>query len=161
LASISLIELASAGVLIWRLRVELRHGQQVSEQAEQRARRIGGALLFALAAYIVVGAGWSLWTQHGEEFSWPGLIVAVLALPVMYVLARRKLGLAEKLGSRALRADAVESLTCGWLSAVVVVGLLADLALGFWWVDAVTALAIVWFVAKEAREAWAGDACCD
>jgi divalent metal cation (Fe/Co/Zn/Cd) transporter len=151
----------AAGVLIWRLRVELRHGRQVSERAEQRASRIGGALLFALAAYIVVGAGWSLWTGHGEEFSWPGLIIAALALPVMYALARRKLALAATLGSRALRADAVESLTCGWLSAVVVVGLLANLALGLWWVDAVTALAIVWFVVKEAREAWTGDACCD
>jgi hypothetical protein len=44
----SLIELASAGVLVWRLTVELRHGQTVAENAERRAARIGGALLFAL-----------------------------------------------------------------------------------------------------------------
>jgi hypothetical protein len=28
-------------------------------------------------------------------------------------------------------------------------------------VDAVTSLAIVWFVVKEGREAWQGDECCD
>jgi divalent metal cation (Fe/Co/Zn/Cd) transporter len=156
----SVIELASAGVLVWRLSVELRHGQAFSERAEHIASRIGGGLLFALAAYIVVGAGWSLWTRHGEAFSVPGLIVAALAIPIMTLLARRKIVVAEQLGSRAMRADAVESITCSWLSVVVVVGLVADVILGAWWVDAVTALAIVWFVVKEAREGWSDGGCC-
>lgn len=75
----SAIELASAGVLIWRLNVELRHGKLFSECAERTASRIGAVLLFTLAAYIVGGAAWSLWTRHGEAFSLPGLIVALLA----------------------------------------------------------------------------------
>jgi divalent metal cation (Fe/Co/Zn/Cd) transporter len=156
----SVIELASAGVLIWRLRVELRHGQAFSENAERIASKIGGALLFALAAYIVIGAGWSLWTRQGEAFSLAGLIVAGLAVPIMSVLARRKIAIAKQIGSRAMRADAVESITCGWMSVVVVIGLLADFILGAWWVDAVTSLAIVWFVVKEAREAWSGTESC-
>jgi divalent metal cation (Fe/Co/Zn/Cd) transporter len=157
----SLIELASACVLIWRLNVELRRGQAFSESAERTASKIGGALLFALAAYIVAGAVWSLWTRHGEAFSLPGLIVALLAIPIMTLLARRKIAIATKLGSRAMRADAVESITCGWLSLVVVIGLIADLLLRAWWVDAVTSLAIAGFVVKEAREAWKGEECCD
>jgi hypothetical protein len=52
----------------------------------------------------------------------PGLIVTALAIPVMYLLARRKLAVAAQLGSRALRADAVEAVACGWLSFVVVEG---------------------------------------
>ena len=79
---------------------------------------------------------------------------------IMYVLARRKLDVARQLGSRAMRADAIESITCGWLSLVVVVGLVANFLLAAWWVDAVTSLGIVWFVVKEAREAWSGDDCC-
>jgi divalent metal cation (Fe/Co/Zn/Cd) transporter len=150
----SLIELASASVLIWRLTVELRRGQSFAEAAERTASRIGGALLFALAAYVVLAAGWSLWTRQGATFSWPGLVVSMTAIPLMWLLARRKLRVAEALGSRALRADAVESMTCGWLSFVVLIGLLAQLALGAWWVDAVTSLAIVWLLLKEGREAW-------
>lgn len=150
----SVIELASAAVLIWRLSAELRSGREVSESAERTARRIAGGLLFALTAYVVVAAGWSLWRGEGEGFSWPGLAVALLSIPVMLVLARRKLALADQLGSRALRADAAESLACLWLSLVVVVGLLAQLAFGAWWIDAVTSLAIVWFLIKEGREAW-------
>jgi divalent metal cation (Fe/Co/Zn/Cd) transporter len=86
-------------------------------------------------------------------------MVAMVAMPVMYFFERRKLDVAGRLGSHAMRADAVESLTCGWLSFVVVVGLLANRALAAWWIDAVTSLAIVWFVIREAREAWNGEEC--
>lgn len=155
----SVIELISAGVLIWRLSVELRHGQAFSERAERVASRIGGGLLLALAAYVVVSAGGALWTRHGEAFSLPGLVISALAIPVMRYLARRKIALADKLGSRAMRADAMESITCGWLSLVVVVSLAAQAVLGAWWVDPVGSLAIVWFLVKEGREAWAGEEC--
>jgi divalent metal cation (Fe/Co/Zn/Cd) transporter len=156
----SLIELASAGLLIWRLSVELKHGQSFSEKAERVASKIGGVMLFALAAYIIVAAGWGLWTREGEAFSWPGLVVTLLAIPTMYLLTKRKLAVAAKLGSRALRADAVEAFTCGWLSFVVVLGLLVQLILNAWWVDSVTSLAILWLVVKEGREAWKGEECC-
>ena len=56
----SVIELASAGVLMWRLSVELRHGQVFSERAERTASRISGALLFLLAAYVTAAAVWQL-----------------------------------------------------------------------------------------------------
>jgi divalent metal cation (Fe/Co/Zn/Cd) transporter len=157
----SLIELASAAVLVWRLTVELRHGQAFADDAERTASRIGGALLFALAAYVVAVAAWKLWMRQGAEFSLPGLVISVLAVPVMYFLSRRKLQVAEALGSRALRADAIESITCGWLAFVVIGALVAQLLTGAWWVDAVASLGIVWFVIREGREAWKGEECCD
>ena len=153
----SVIELISAAVLIWRLSVELRHGHLFSEGAG----RIGGALLFALTAYVVIAAGWNLWTQHHQTFSWPGFIVTLLAIPIMRYLATRKLDLANRLGSRALRADAVESITCGWLSMVAVASLGAQAIFGAWWIDSVGSLAIVWFLIKEGREAWQGGCCAD
>jgi len=155
----SVIELVSAGVLMWRLTVELRYGQAFSESAERRAARIGGGLLFALAAYVILSAAWSFWTRHGQEFSALGLGVTVAAIPIMYVLSKRKLKIAEQLASRAMRADAIESITCGSLSLIVVIGLLAQFLTGFWWVDAVTSLGIVWFLVKEGREAWAAEEC--
>jgi divalent metal cation (Fe/Co/Zn/Cd) transporter len=116
-------------------------------------------LLFALAAYVVAHAAWKLWTRQGAEFSLLGLIISVLAIPIMYLLSRRKLQVANALGSRAMRADAVESITCGWLAIVVVTALTAQLFAGAWWVDPLASLAIVWFVIREGREAWAGEAC--
>lgn len=153
----SAIELASAGVLIWRLSSELRLGREISEPVEQVARRIAGALLLALAVYVVAAAGWSLWRGKGQAVSWPGLAIALLAMPVMLWLARRKRALAERLGSRALQADAAESVACLWLSLVVIIGLIVQLVVGAWWIDALASLAIVWFLVKEGREALAGD----
>jgi divalent metal cation (Fe/Co/Zn/Cd) transporter len=106
-------------------------------------------LLFALAVYVVLVAAWGFWQHEGEAFSWRGLALTVLAIPVMYRLARRK------------RAVAVEAIACSWLSCVVVVGLLAQHVLAAWWVDSVTSLAIVWLLFKEAREAWGSESADD
>jgi divalent metal cation (Fe/Co/Zn/Cd) transporter len=158
----SVIELASAGVLIWRLSVELRHGHHFSERAERTASRLCGALLLALAAYVAGTAIWSLWTRSGQEFSLPGFVVALAAIPAMRYLAYRKIAIAEKIGSRALRADAMEAVTCGWLSLLVVLSLAAQWTFGAWWIDGVGSLAIVWLLVKEGREAWLAQKCgCD
>jgi divalent metal cation (Fe/Co/Zn/Cd) transporter len=156
----SLIELASAGVLLWRLKVELRDGAEFSETIEHRASRIAGGLLFALAVYVVASAAYGLWRHEGQEFSLPGLVLTVLAIPIMSLLAKAKIRIAEEIGSRALRADAVESITCGYLSGVIVVGLLVQLFKpGWWWVDNIASLAIVVLLVKEGREAWQGEDC--
>jgi len=90
--------------------------------------------------------------------------VALIAIPALRYLARRKLAIAEKIGSRALRADAMEAIACGRLSFVLVVTLALQWLVGAWWVDSVGSLAIVYFLVKEGREALSGDecaACCD
>jgi divalent metal cation (Fe/Co/Zn/Cd) transporter len=154
----SLIELASAGVVLWRLHVEIRQGAEFPESIEQRASQIGGALLFVLAAYVVASAAYGLWAREGQEFSATGLALVVLAIPVMWFLAKAKMRVADQIGSRALRADAVESITCGYLSGVVLLGLIVQLFMpGWWWIDSVTSLAIVVLLVKEGREAWEGD----
>ena len=154
----SLIELASAGVLLWRLDVEMRRGADFPECVERRASRIGGVLLFGGAAYVVISATYGLWVRRGQEFSTPGFAVAVLAIPVMWWLAKAKMRIADQIGSRALRADAVESITCGYLSGVVIIGLLVQFFMpGWWWVDGVASLAIVVLLVKESREAWQGE----
>ena len=157
----SVIELLSAGILIWRLRVELERGLAFPEAVEHRASRLAGGLLFALSAYVAVDAVYALWTRQAQGFTIAGLVVTGAAIPVMYVLAKRKLRIADRIGSRALRADAVESITCGYLAVVVVVALLAQLLLGAWWVSGVSALALVPFLVREGREAWNEDSCCD
>jgi divalent metal cation (Fe/Co/Zn/Cd) transporter len=153
----SLIELVSAGVLLWRLNVELRPGEEFPEKVEHRASRISAALLFVLAAYVVVNAAYGLWRREGQEFSTPGLILTVLAIPVMWWLARAKVRVAAQIGSRALRADAVESITCGYLSGIVVLGLIVQFLMPeWWWVDSNASLVIVVLLVKEGREAWEG-----
>lgn len=154
----SVIELLSACLLLWRLRVELREGEAFSKTTERAAGKAGGVLLVALGVYVVASAAWSLWRGTGQEFSAPGLALAMLAIPIMALLAAAKRRLAEAIDSAALRADAIESVACLYLSCVVVLGMLAQWAIGAWWIDGVSALALTPFLIKEAREAWAGDA---
>jgi divalent metal cation (Fe/Co/Zn/Cd) transporter len=155
----SLIELASAGVLLWRLHIEMRLGNEFPEEIERRASRISGALLFALATYVVVSAAYGLWVRKGQEFSTPGMALTLLAIPVMWCLAKAKMRAADQIGSRALRADAVESMTCGYLSGAVVLGLLVQLLMSdWWWVDSIASLAIALFLVREGHEAWEGEA---
>jgi divalent metal cation (Fe/Co/Zn/Cd) transporter len=156
----SIIELASAGVLLWRLNVEIHRGAEFSETVEHQASRIAGVLLFALAAYVIVSAIYGLWRHEGQDFSTPGFFLTVLAIPIMWFLAKAKMRVADQIGSRALHADAVESITCGYLSGVVVVGLLVQLLMpGWWWADSFASLAIVVLLVKEGREAWRGEEC--
>jgi divalent metal cation (Fe/Co/Zn/Cd) transporter len=153
----SVIELASAGVLLWRLTVEIRRGDAFPEAVERRAARMAGALLLFLAVYVLASALWSLATRHGQHFSPFGLAVTLAALPLMILLSRRKLDIAERIASRALRADAVESVACAYLAAVVVAGLVAQWLFGAWWIDGVTALALVPMLVREGWEAWRGE----
>jgi len=156
----SVIEIASACVLIWRLTVELKRGQEFSEAAERRASKIGGFLLFALAIYVIASASWELWHRQGAEFSLVGMILAIIAIPTMYFLARAKIEVAA-LKSSALRATAIETIACGYLSFVVILGLIAEALFHAWWIDSVTSLVIVYFILKEGLEAWNEDCCKD
>ena len=146
----SVIEIASAAVLLWRLKVE-----PVIREGGGEGRIPHGRRLAPLACRLRRRC------RRLEALDAAGCRVLVLAIPIMYVLSRRKLELAQQLGSRALRADAIESITCGWLAFVVVAALAAQILFGAWWVDAIASLAIVYVLIQEGREAWKGEEHCD
>src|SRR5947209_11676828 len=161
----SVIELFSAGVLLWRLRVEAS-GAATSEHVdlvERRAARLVGYSLYVLVAYVLLNSGYGLFIAKRitdtHESVW-GILIGLVAKIGMPILAGYKLKVAARLNSRALRADAVESITCGYLSIVLIVGLAATRLFGWWWLDSVAALALIPFLIKEAREAIRGDCTC-
>ena len=160
----SIVELFSAGVLLWRLRVEasgtttLQHVDLV----ERRAARLVGYSLYALVAYVFFNSGYGLFIAKRitdtHESVW-GILIGVVAKIGMPILAGYKLKVAARLNSRALRADAIESITCGYLSIVLMIGLAATRLVGWWWLDSVAALALIPFLIKEARAAITGEPC--
>ncbi len=161
----SVIELFSAIVLLWRLRVEA-NGAATSKHVdfvERRAARLVGYSLYALVAYVVLNSGYGLFIAKRltdtHESVW-GILIGAVAKVGMPILAGYKLKVAARLNSRALRADAVESITCGYLSIVLMIGLAATRLLDWWWLDSVAALALVPFLITEARAAICGECCC-
>lgn len=149
----SVIETASAGILLWRL----RQTGEAEEAAERRAVRLVGISFFALAAYVAWEAATSLLRHSHPEASAVGIALATASLIVMPLLARAKLRLAREMGSRALAADSKETLACSMLSATLLAGLLANALLGWWWADPAAALGIVVFLLREGWEAFEED----
>jgi len=160
----SVIELFSAAVLLWRLRVEASGVAAVEhvDAVEHRAARLVGYSLYALVVYVVLNSGYGLFlakrVTDTHESVW-GILIGAVAKVGMPILAAYKLKVAGRLNSRALRADAVESITCGYLSIVLMIGLAATRLLGWWWLDSVAALALIPFISKEAHAAISGEPC--
>lgn len=154
----SLIEIASALVLLWRLSAEGQgNDAERVEVIEQRAARFVGLTLLGLAAFVLVQALYSLITREQPEASIWGIALAMASLIVMPVLAKLKLSYAERIDSRALHADAFETIACAYLSFTLLLGLGANYLFGWWWADPLAALAMLYFIVREARETLAGE----
>ncbi|MFE7043669.1 cation transporter [Streptomyces atratus] len=153
----SVIEVSSAAAVAWQFSAS---DHEVREARERRTLRIIAVSFFALAAYVTVDAIRALMGTGEAEHSTPGIVIAALSLAVMPFLsaAQRKAG--RELGSATAVADSKQTLLCTYLSAVLLVGLVANSLLGWSWADPIAALVIAAVAVKEGREAWRGDACC-
>jgi divalent metal cation (Fe/Co/Zn/Cd) transporter len=156
----SAIEVISAIGLLWRLRKAGPHAA-VSEEsaAEKRALQVVAITFFLLAAYITWEAVTSLIGREEPLTSPVGLVLAVLSLAVMTALAAIKQRVGKEMGSRALVADSKETWVCSYLSLMLLLGVGAYAAFGWWWADPVGALAMLpvilwqgWETLAEARE---------
>lgn len=158
----SFVECASGSVLIWRLLAERRHTSATAiDRLERRAQRLVAVSLFALAAYIIGDAAYSLVTGKRPAPSTVGMILTAVSLGVMWWLARAKVRMARALESRSLESDAFQTTACWWLSLAALVGIGLNAAFSWWWADPVAAVVISLLIIHEGREAWRGEDCCD
>ena len=154
----SVIEVAAAAVLLWRLSVEARSEDvQRIERAERRVHRVIGLTFLALAAYVIAQAVLTLSSNDQPQASVAGIVLAVASLIVMPLIAWAKLRVAGRLQSAALRAEAKETLACAYLSFALLVGLVLNAAAGWWWADPVVALVMVPWLVKEGVEGLRGE----
>jgi hypothetical protein len=57
-------------------------------------------------------------------------------------------------------ADSKQTLLCTYLSAAVLLGLVLNATLGWWWADPVVALGLAVVPVREGRKALRGETCC-
>ena len=149
----SLVEVASGLVILWQFRHPL------PETREKQALRYIAISFFALAAYVTIESARSL-TGAGEATpTGLGVGIALASLIIMPLLswAQRRTG--RELGSGSVVADSKQTLLCSYLSAVLLLGLLANAMLGWSWADPIAALIIAGVAVREGLEAWRGEAC--
>jgi divalent metal cation (Fe/Co/Zn/Cd) transporter len=155
----SFIEVTSGGVLLWRMSVDADVRKR--EQREKLSLRIVGVCFLALAAYVAYESISDLVSRKSPEHSIPGTVLACVSLIVMPLLSSAKKKVGNELGSAAMHADAKQTDFCVYLSVILLVGLLLNAALGWWWADPAAALIMVPLIAKEGAEAMRGETCCD
>ena len=153
----SFIEVTSGTVLLWRMSVDADVERR--EPNERRALSVVGVCFLLLAAYIAYESALDLWSRRAPEHSIPGIVLACVALVVMPLLSRAKRNVGHALGSAAMHADAKQTEFCTYLSAILLLELLANGFLGLWWADPVAALIMVPIIAKEGIEGLEGKAC--
>ena len=153
----SILELAAGGILIWRLQTRWEdEGEEGA--AERKAHKLVGITFFVLAGYILVQSVATLAGILPEpEQTSVGIILIVASAIIMTILYFRKMDVAEKIGSRALRAEAKETLVCDLQDLTVLVGLGANFLFGWWWADPVAALGLIPFLIKEGWEGVMGE----
>jgi divalent metal cation (Fe/Co/Zn/Cd) transporter len=152
----SAVELLSAAVVFRRF-----YRPTDEAQAEERASKFAGALLFVLAAFVILVSALTLLGFVEPRTSPVGIVLLILAAGVMPWLARQKRRLSAITGSAALRADAAESSACGYLALIALVGLAVNAIWGVRWADPVAALALLPLVLREGWEAMKGESCRD
>jgi len=156
----SIIESIAAGVLLWRLWHGVRGASETRlAHMDRRVHRVVGGTFILLAIYIVAQAAWTLATRLQPEESLIGIALAVASVIVMPLVSVGKIRAARHLGSQALVAEAKETIACSYLSFALLLGLLLNATLGWWWADPVAALLMVPWIVKEGVEGLRGGIC--
>lgn len=155
----SIIEVTSGAVLLWRLHSDVDEVRR--ERVEAISLRIVGACFVVLAIYVTYDSVKSLIRREAPEESLVGIVLAAVSLIVMPLLVRAKRRVARAINSGALMADSKQTELCTYLSAILLVGLLLNALVGWWWADPVAALVMVPIIVKEGIEALRGETCCD
>jgi divalent metal cation (Fe/Co/Zn/Cd) transporter len=154
----SFVEVASGTALLWRMSVDADESRR--ERNQKFSLRIVGICFLVLAAYIGFESTRDLVAKNTPERSVAGIIIALVSLIVMPLLSRAKRRVGRQLGSAAMHADAKQTEFCTYLSAILLFGLLLNIALGWWWADPVAGLVMVPIIAKEGVEGIRCEHCC-
>lgn len=149
----STIEVLSAAAVAWQFT------RRDPERWEKPTLRVIAVAFFVLAAYVTVTSVTALVTAERPEHSTIGIILTAVSVAVMPFLSFAERRAGRELGSATAVADSKQTLICTYLSAAVLIGLVVNSLLGWWWADAVAGLVIAAFAVREGVEAWKGDAC--
>jgi len=142
----SLIEILASTVVVWQL-------TDTGGQRERTAMRIIGAAFFALAIYIAAQGLYVLVTGGPPAASPPGIAWTAITCGAMLALAFGKVRTGAALENQVLMTEGRVTLVDAYLAAAVLLGLVLNAALGWWWADPLAGFVIVFYGVKEGWEA--------
>jgi divalent metal cation (Fe/Co/Zn/Cd) transporter len=141
----SLIEIGASTVVIWEL-------SGTGEDRQRRGLRLIGAAFAALAAYLLVQSTVVLATGYHPRHSVLGIAWTAVTAAVMFALAAGKARTGAALDNPVLRTEGRVTMIDGILATAVLLGLVLNATLGWWWADPAAGYVLVFYAAREVRE---------
>lgn len=146
--------------MVYRMR---RKPGTEKDRFEQQALRITGFSFYLLAVGITLSSVLTIISGQEPETTRVGIIISLLSIASMYALVHFKLKAGKILNSSPIISDANCTKTCLYLSFILLAssGLYELFAIPY--IDALGALGVAYFAAKEGREAFdkaRGKTCC-
>ena len=141
----SLIEIGASTVVIWEL-------SGTGEERQRRGLRLIGYAFAALAVYLLVQSTVVLAAGYHPRHSAVGIIWTAVTAAAMYALAAGKARTGRALGNPFLQTEGRVTMIEGILATAVLLGLILNAALGWWWADPAAGYVLVFYAAREVWE---------
>jgi divalent metal cation (Fe/Co/Zn/Cd) transporter len=152
----SVVEGLASMIVIWRF----TGSRTLSERSEARAQKAVAISFWLLGPYVAIESIRSLLTRQTSETTLLGIGLTISSLLLMPVLGIAKQRLGDRLSSGATSGEGAQNLLCAYLAGAVLVGLVGNTLLGWWWLDPLVGLLVAAVAIREGREAWRGESCC-
>jgi divalent metal cation (Fe/Co/Zn/Cd) transporter len=141
----SLIEIGASTVVIWEL-------SGTGAERQRRGLRLIGYAFAALAVYLAVQSTVVLAAGYHPRHSVLGITWTAVTAVVMFALASGKARTGRALDNPVLRTEGRVTMIDGILAVAVLLGLVLNAGLGWWWADPAAGYVLVYYAAREARE---------
>jgi len=142
----SVIEIGASCVVLWEL-------ADASRSRQRRALRMIGTAFLALALYLSVQSTVVLAVGFRPHHSPLGVVWTAMTAVTMFALATAKSKVGSRLDNHVLMAEGRVTMIDGVLATAVLLGLLLNALVGWWWADPATGYVILYYAVREAREA--------
>jgi divalent metal cation (Fe/Co/Zn/Cd) transporter len=141
----SLIEIGASAVVIWEL-------SGAGEERQRLGLRLIGSAFAALAVYLLAQSTVVLATGYHPHRSITGIIWTAVTAAVMFALAAGKARTGRALGNPVLQTEGRVTMIDGILATAVLLGLVLNATLGWWWADPAAGYVLVFAAARAVRQ---------
>jgi divalent metal cation (Fe/Co/Zn/Cd) transporter len=138
----SLVEIGASMVVVWELR-------RVNPGRQRIALRLIGIAFLILATYIAAQSVVVLASGYHPKHSPLGIVWTAITCAAMLALAFGKARTGRALGNPVLQTEGRVTLVDAYLAGAVLLGLVLNATIGWWWADPLAGLVIVFYGAKE------------
>lgn len=149
----SFVEVVSGiGILHMTLRMK-KNKITERDKFEQQALMITGISFLLLFFGLIVGSIINFINKNKPETTTAGIIISIISILTMMILYKSKIYIGKKMDSDAIISDAKCTVTCFYLSIILLISSLIYAIFKIGYIDIIGSLGIAYFSLNEGNEA--------